>query len=361
MPKNMSVALTGHYAGPVTTTAILINIKRTDNVILAVTDHDVDITYSAQLYTSQANMDTSAIQTTAALSVDNLDMHGALLAIGVNEADISAGLWDYAEIKIYRVNWADLTMGDEKLTRGWIGQISLGRGDFKNELRSLTQKLQMSIGEIVSVNCKADLFDSRCKVAETIGTWKFTAVSVTSITTAQRQFVASALTQSGGTTIAVSGEAVTFTNNSPTYLTNANVSSVSISPAMTAGIDYTLDPNTGAIFILPGSTVIPAGTSTAGSVSYNYSIAGFFTAGKITWTTGANTGLSKEIKSFVAGGSILLQEAMPYPIVIGDQFTIWSGCMKRYTEDCVGKFSNGPNFRGFPFIPGIDAVLRGPQ
>lgn len=361
MPKSISTALAAHYASPVTTTAILIKITRTDGVILAVTDHDIDITYSSQLYSSQANMDPSSIVTNSTMSVDNLDMHGALLSIGVTEADILAGLWDYAEVRIYRVNWADLTMGDEKLIRGWIGQISVGRNDFKNELRSLTQKLQMSIGEIVSSSCKADLFDSRCKLVDTVGVWKFTGVTVTSLVDTNKQFIATSLTQSGGSTVAVSGEAVTFNNNAVTLLGHTGVSSVVISPTITIGVDYTLDPNTGSIFILPGSTVVPAGSPVNGSASYNYSTSGFFEAGKVLWTTGANAGLYKEVKSFVSGGVVLLQEGMPYPITVGDQFTIWKGCTKRYTEDCVGTFANGINFRGFPKLPGIDSILRGPQ
>ncbi len=361
MPKSISTALAAHYAGSVTTLAILIKITRTDGVILAVTNHDTDITYLSQLYSSKANMDPSSIATNSTMSVDNLDMHGALLSVGITEADIESGLWDNAEIRIYRVNWADLSMGDEKLIRGWIGQISIGRNDFKNELRSLAQKLQNSIGEIVSVNCKADLFDSRCKILEIEGTWKFSNTTVTSIVTSQRQFAATALTQSGGSVVAVSGQSVTFNNNAPTYLGQNGVSSVIITPTMTSGIDYTLDPNTGIIFILPGSTVVPAGSSVSGSVSYNYSTSGFFEQGKILWTTGLNTGLMKEVKSFASGGVVLLQEAMPYTISVGDKFTIWAGCSKRYTEDCKTKFSNGINFRGFPKLPGIDAVLRGPQ
>jgi uncharacterized phage protein (TIGR02218 family) len=361
MPKSISTALAAHYAGSVTTLAILIKITRTDGVILAVTNHDTDITYLSQLYSSKANMDPSSIATNSTMSVDNLDMHGALLSVGITEADIESGLWDNAEIRIYRVNWADLSMGDEKLIRGWIGQISIGRNDFKNELRSLAQKLQNSIGEIVSVNCKADLFDSRCKILEIEGTWKFSNVVVDSVIVAQLQFGASALTQSGGTVVTVTGQNVSFSNNAPTALGHNVVAVTNIVPAMVEGIDYTLDPNTGTIFILPGSTIIPPGPSVPGSVDYFYATSGFFDEGKILWTTGLNTGLSKEVKVFSSGGYILLQEQMPYEIALGDQFTVWAGCSKRYDEDCKTKFSNGINFRGFPKLPGIDAVLRGPQ
>jgi uncharacterized phage protein (TIGR02218 family) len=104
-------------------------------------------------------------------------------------------LWDYADVRVYRVNWADLTQGDEKLLRGWIGNVSVARPQVTSEIRSLAQKLQNRIGEYVTESCKADLFDARCQVVATEGTWKFSGVAVSTIVAAQRQFTASALTQ----------------------------------------------------------------------------------------------------------------------------------------------------------------------
>jgi uncharacterized phage protein (TIGR02218 family) len=45
------------------------------------------------------------------------------------------------------------------------------------------------------------------------------------------------------------------------------------------------------------------------------------------------------------------------PVTAGDAFTIRAGCDKRI-ESCKAKFANVANFRGFPHIPGQDAVLR---
>ena len=45
------------------------------------------------------------------------------------------------------------------------------------------------------------------------------------------------------------------------------------------------------------------------------------------------------------------------PVTAGDDFTIRAGCDKRI-ETCGAKFANVANFRGFPHIPGQDAVLR---
>ena len=88
---------------------------------------------------------------------------------------------------------------------------------------------------------------------------------------------------------------------------------------------------------------------------------GWFTAGKLTFTSGANAGLSVEVKSHRNDGAVTLDlwQAMPEPIEAGDAFTVSAGCDKRFVT-CHDKFANVTNFRGFPHIPGNDFVLRYP-
>lgn len=284
MTKSISAELKAHQALGTTTLAHLVKLTRRDGLVLAVTlDHDQDIVFSGVTYKSAFGMSPSDVSTSAALNVDTIDAKGALMALGITEADIDAGLWDMCDVRVLRVNWMDLTMGAEKIKRGNFGEISIGRGTFSNEVRGITQKLQQTLGEVVSPSCKNDLGDARCGVVMTEGVRKFSGVAVSAIVTAQRAFTASGLTQA----------------------------------------------------------------------------AGFFDGGKVTWTTGLNAGLSKEIKTHTAGGNIELQEAISYAITAGDQFTIFAGCLKRFTEDCLGKFNNAPRFRGFPSIPGQDQMFKG--
>jgi uncharacterized phage protein (TIGR02218 family) len=88
--------------------------------------------------------------------------------------------------------------------------------------------------------------------------------------------------------------------------------------------------------------------------------AGWFAFGTVTWTSGINTGRRAEVLShdLVDGIAILtLLEAPVRPIVESDAFVIRAGCDKRIAT-CAAKFANVANFRGFPHIPGQDAVLR---
>src|SRR5690606_27497244 len=88
--------------------------------------------------------------------------------------------------------------------------------------------------------------------------------------------------------------------------------------------------------------------------------AGWCGGGTVTWTSGANAGRRAEVLShdLTDGIAILtLLEAPVRPIAETDAFVIRAGCDKRLAT-CSAKFANVVNFRGFPHIPGQDAVLR---
>ena len=42
-----------------------------------------------------------------------------------------------------------------------------------------------------------------------------------------------------------------------------------------------------------------------------------------------------------------------YTVAAGNTYSVIAGCTKRFSEDCVAKFANGNNFRGFPHVPGV--------
>lgn len=88
---------------------------------------------------------------------------------------------------------------------------------------------------------------------------------------------------------------------------------------------------------------------------------GWFTAGKLTFTGGANAGLSVEVKRHGKDSAVTLDlwQAMPQPVEAGDTFTVTAGCDKRFAT-CRDRFANSVSFRGFPHIPGNDFLVRHP-
>ena len=152
--KTLNPALTTHLAGEVTTLATCWKLTRRDATVLGFTDHDRDITYSGVTYVAATGFSPSAIANSAALNVDNLDVEGMLSSGSITEADILAGLYDFAQIEIFMLNYNDLTQGILKLRRGWLGEVSLTRQHFTAEGRGLTQLLSQDIGESVSPSCR---------------------------------------------------------------------------------------------------------------------------------------------------------------------------------------------------------------
>jgi uncharacterized phage protein (TIGR02218 family) len=87
---------------------------------------------------------------------------------------------------------------------------------------------------------------------------------------------------------------------------------------------------------------------------------GWFTSGRLVWTSGANAGLAVEVKLHRladAGVTLSLWQTMPEPVEPGDTFTVTAGCDKRFST-CRERFANTDNFRGFPHIPGNDFVVQ---
>jgi uncharacterized phage protein (TIGR02218 family) len=88
---------------------------------------------------------------------------------------------------------------------------------------------------------------------------------------------------------------------------------------------------------------------------------GTFNYGKLTWTSGANAGLGMEVKNWDGTGLVFtLWLPMPNAIAIGDTYSVYPGCDKRFTT-CQGKFGNAVNFGGFPYVPGVGNILQYPD
>ncbi len=112
-----------------------------------------------------------------------------------------------------------------------------------------------------------------------------------------------------------------------------------------------------------GSVILSESTSTIVAAGLDTFAEGVFTGGKLTWTSGANSALSVEIKEHrMASGHarLSLWQAMPEVIADGDAFVVTEGCDKRFVT-CRERFANVVNFRGFPHIPGNDFVIASPD
>lgn len=279
--KTISTELATHIAGEVTTLATCWKLTRRDATILGFTDHNADIVVDAVTYRAASGFSPSAVANSASLSVDNLDVEGMLSDDSILETDLLAGLYDFAEIEIFQVNYTDTTQGILKMRKGWLGEVSLTRQHFIAEVRGLTQLLSQDIGEYFSPSCRASLGDTRCKVEMAPHTVTGTVTS----SSARGQLIDSSRSEDSA----------------------------------------------------------------------------LFTNGKITFTSGANNGLSMEVKEYIhrsgTGGILSLALPMPHAISAGDSYSLQKGCDKTLST-CHTRFANVVNFRGEPHVPGLDRMLE---
>ncbi|MEJ0043123.1 MAG: DUF2163 domain-containing protein [Rhizomicrobium sp.] len=278
--KTLPPGMQTHLDSGATTLCWCWKLVRRDGAAQGFTDHDQAVAFDGLSYAAVTGFTASEVQSSLGLAIDNLTVVGALDAATLNESDLAAGVYDDAQVEIWRVNWA---APDQRvlMRKGNLGEVQRGRTGFSAELRGLAHRLNQPKGRVFAYSCDADLGDARC--TKNIATPDFTASGAVAAATDNRRFTVTGL---------------------GTYAT------------------------------------------------------GWFSGGKLTFTSGANAGRAMEVKRHGAN-SIELWQAMSAAVAPGDAFTVSAGCDKQFAT-CKTKFANGVNFRGFPYMPGNDAVLSAP-
>jgi len=84
----------------------------------------------------------------------------------------------------------------------------------------------------------------------------------------------------------------------------------------------------------------------------------WFARGRIIWSAGGESEVAGH--RLESGGAVFeLLDPLGAVFEVGATFAVYGGCDKRF-ETCRTKFANTLNFRGFPHMPGNDALQAGP-
>jgi len=313
-------------------------VTLTDATVLGFTDHDTDLTVGAQLYKASVGYTPSAIQNTTELSPDNMDLMGIIDDAGIKEADLRAGKYDYATIRIFTVDWDDLPSGEiETKVKGKLGAVSLKQGLFNAELNSLASLFSSNVGEAYSTLCPADLGDSRCTVNLAPDTWVLSTAYI------------------------VGDQVSPVTYNGRTFVCTTAGTSHTTEPTWDTDIGDTTSDNTVVWTAQNAKTKELTVTGVTDNLTFfdaaQDDADDYFVGGLCTWVTGDNAGYRMDIKGYLlSGGAFVLYEPMPFDIEIGDTALVTTGCDKT-NGTCKTTFNNLNNFRAFPHIPGIQKLL----
>jgi hypothetical protein len=353
MPRTVGAALDTHMQGEVTTLTTCIRMVRRDGTEFFFTEHDRDIVFSGDTYLASTGYNRTAIEGDASLTADNFEVTGIIDNAVLLDTELKAGLFDYAEVYMFIVNWADISQGAMKLKRGNLGEVSFMHGSlFKTEVHGMTKALHQVIGELYSPECRETLGTPRCGIPVD------PPLHVINTAYALGDFIK------------------VDTNPGPTYSQYENRIYECTVAGTTAGVRPTYDT------IVGNTTVDGTATFTTREAwqrhatvnvvtdRRNFTLSGlvesravddWFNYGGLTFETGPNAGVTLQIKDYVdTGDDVELLFATPFDITTAEVLRLYPGCDNRRTT-CINKFDNIINYRGEPFIPGPDFLQRFPD
>lgn len=138
-------------------------ITRKDGRMMGFTDHDADLEINDIIYEARSGFDAGALEQDIGFSVNSAHVNSIFSSDAITETDLRNGLYDGADIDLYRVDW---TMPSTALhIAHWMfGDVIFGADGFEAELIGRTAKLDRSTGRVFSRHCDASLGDTRCGV-----------------------------------------------------------------------------------------------------------------------------------------------------------------------------------------------------
>ncbi len=264
--------------------------------------------HSGVVFKSAAGLTPSAIEQRLNEAV-NLELTGIFTEDTFTRDDVLNGYWDFGEIEIFSAPWDTPAMGELLHFRGNLGEFKDYESFFTAEGRGMIARLSANPTAVTTRTCRVRQFkDSKC---------------------------------------GFTGDTVTI--DSITYSLTLN--STEASWYRTGAWGRMIGIEVGA-----GTTTLPLGNPIPPS--------GFFNNGVLTINSGEHAGLKREILGYDYSsetGTINLSVKRSFPTfeegAIGS-ITLEAGC-NRTLEDCR-KYNNVINFRGEPYIPGIEAMNRIP-
>ncbi len=233
----------------------------------------------------------------------NLEMQGMYTDGTFERNDVLGGLWDFADVEVFSCPWDIPALGELVHFKGNLAEFKDYEISFNAEARGLISRLSSDAGVVTTRYCRVkDFGDSQCK---------FTSNTVTI----------------DGTTYSMAAfiGATAFVSNKRFISVNA--------------IDFLVTPS--------GNPIPPSD---------------FFNNGTIECQSGNNVGISREVLKYTYADGVVditVKRAFPFTFDnLSEQFYLKAGC-NRTLEDCR-KYNNVINFRGEPYIPGIEAMNRIP-
>lgn len=146
------------------TNAFCWRIEREDGFGLALTSHDAALMVDGIRHEPAPGMTPAAIRRELGLDPASSEVAGALSAVSITEADLVAGRWDNAALRLTSVQWDDPEGGAVALLSGRLGMVQEKGAEFSADLLGAAAELDRPVCPQTSPECRAELGDRRCRV-----------------------------------------------------------------------------------------------------------------------------------------------------------------------------------------------------
>lgn len=280
-------------------------ITRRDGTEYHYTTHDEPVTFHGDTYQPCNSLRASAAEagTLNAVGGGDIQIAGLIASDEITERDLANGLFDGAQVEVWEVPWNDSTLASDapkRLLKGAIGETTQGPTSYQAEVFTRSAKLaQNPLLDTFTPACRFKPGDGRCPI------------DVAALTTT-------------GTVLDTVTRIARDRRAHRQFYTSA-----------------------------PGAYGSSSSSSGEPAVPWDY--------GLLTWLTGDNQGIEAEIKSIDSDSLMTLWDSMPNEIQIGDTFSVKPGCARTKEAHVTTWGFDIESFGGFPDIPGVDSIIRGPR
>jgi len=192
IPVNLQTSLTSHA----TTLCFLLLITPQHAPSFGLTSLDVDIDYDdgdgSVTYQAIPGANVSSVETSAGLDVENAEVM-VLVDTDFTRQDVAAGILDYADFVLYRMDYLNPSDGHIIIETGRTGVVT--SSDTLSgiiELRGISQQLKQNFIDLYSLSCRASFGSTSsdemfpCNYDATVH-WQTTTISAVG-TEADRRF-----------------------------------------------------------------------------------------------------------------------------------------------------------------------------
>jgi hypothetical protein len=334
------------------TTADLWKVTRRDGQVFTFTEHNEDIIFGSLTYDASTAFNRTAKADSDTLAPSNMVVETFLDSEVIMEADVIAGLWDYAQFEVRTVNWHDRrVLNISNVTKAANGVVTT------REAHRLTT------GDTVTISGVGGMTQLNGN------TYTVTVISTTT-------FSIGTNTTSYDTYLA-QGEAripETSWNYRSGRFGQLEIDGQTVKTEL-MGLGKQLEKNLLRPYLPSCPAALGDSECTVSLVSFTHTgtidsvdatglqitdaaraeADGYFDYGLITMTSGDSNGYSMEVKSYTTG-VLVIQQPLPFGVAAGDTYSARAGCDKSPTA-CKNTFNNYVNFQGFPDMPGMDKIL----